>query len=129
VRCLAYEAADAGLLTPDLGVGIRRIKGAMRHRVKIGNWLTAEQGKDVLQVLIEGVCLESDGDYGNAGKPTAGFPNVSQPWKSLRDSPTSHNPEAANVNLAAVFPFLETPACLIYGVQFRPPDWSKTRRL
>ncbi len=28
VRRLAYEAADNGLLSPDLGAGIRRVKGA-----------------------------------------------------------------------------------------------------
>ena len=29
VRRLAYEASDAGLLSPDLAAGIRRVKGAM----------------------------------------------------------------------------------------------------
>jgi len=31
VRSLAYEAADAGLLSPDLAAGIRRVKGAKKH--------------------------------------------------------------------------------------------------
>src|SRR5438270_857272 len=44
VRRLAYEAADAGLLSPDLAAGIRRVKGAKKQGVRIGNWLTAEQG-------------------------------------------------------------------------------------
>ncbi len=48
VRRLAYEAADAGLLSPDLAAGIRRVKGAKKHGVRIGNWLTAEQGKSLL---------------------------------------------------------------------------------
>jgi hypothetical protein len=43
VRRLAYEAADAGLLSPDLAAGIRRVKGAKKHGVRISNWLTAEQ--------------------------------------------------------------------------------------
>jgi hypothetical protein len=30
VRCLAYEAADTGLLSPDLAAGIRRVKGAKK---------------------------------------------------------------------------------------------------
>ncbi|MGI9071306.1 MAG: tyrosine-type recombinase/integrase [Bryobacteraceae bacterium] len=51
VRRLAYEAADAGLLSPDLAAGIRRVKGAKKHGVKTGNWLTAEQGKNLLQVF------------------------------------------------------------------------------
>jgi hypothetical protein len=48
VRRLAYEAADAGLLSPDLATGIRRVKGAQRHGVRMGNWLTAELGRTLL---------------------------------------------------------------------------------
>jgi len=48
VRRLAYEAADVGLLSPDLAAGIRRVKGAKKHGVRIGNWLTAEQSKFLL---------------------------------------------------------------------------------
>ena len=49
VRRLAYEAADAGLLSPELAAGIARVKGAKRLGVRIGNWLTAEQGKALLE--------------------------------------------------------------------------------
>lgn len=49
VRRLAYEAADVGLLSPDLAAGIRRVKGAKRLGVRLGNWLTAEQAKDMLR--------------------------------------------------------------------------------
>lgn len=42
VRRLAYEAADTGLLSPELAAGIRRVKGAKRLGVRIGNWLTVE---------------------------------------------------------------------------------------
>ncbi len=31
VRRLAYEAADSGLLSPDLAAGIRRVKGTKKH--------------------------------------------------------------------------------------------------
>ncbi len=48
VRRLAYEAADCGLLSADLAAGIRRVKGARRLGVRIGNWLTAEEGKRLL---------------------------------------------------------------------------------
>ena len=41
VRRLAYEAADSGLLSPELAAGIARVKGAKRLSVRIGNWLTA----------------------------------------------------------------------------------------
>jgi site-specific recombinase XerD len=45
VRRIAYEAADAGLLSPELAAGIRRVKGVRRLGVRLGNWLTAEQGR------------------------------------------------------------------------------------
>jgi len=48
VRRLAYEAADCGLLSVDLAAGIRRVKGARRLGVRIGNWLTSEEGKRLL---------------------------------------------------------------------------------
>jgi site-specific recombinase XerD len=48
VRRLAYEASDCGLLSPDLAAGIRRVKGAKRLGFRVGNWLTAEQGKKLL---------------------------------------------------------------------------------
>ena len=51
VRRLAYEAADTGLLSPELAAGIRRVKGAKRLGIRIGNWLTAEQARDVLRGL------------------------------------------------------------------------------
>ncbi len=54
VRRLAYEAADAGLLSPELAAGIARVKGAKRLGVRIGNWLTAEQGKALLEVPFSG---------------------------------------------------------------------------
>jgi site-specific recombinase XerD len=49
VRRLAYEAADTGLLSSELAAGIARVKGAKPLGVRIGNWLTAEQGKALLQ--------------------------------------------------------------------------------
>jgi integrase len=49
VRRLAYEAADTGLLSPELAAGIRRVKGAKRIGVRLGNWLTAEQSRTLLQ--------------------------------------------------------------------------------
>jgi hypothetical protein len=45
VRRLAYEAADTGLLSPELTAGIRRVKGAKRWGVRIGNWLSVEQSR------------------------------------------------------------------------------------
>jgi integrase len=54
VHRLAYEAADSGLLSPDLAAGIRRVKGAKKLGVRVGNWLTAEQGKRLLQAFDVG---------------------------------------------------------------------------
>jgi len=48
VRRLACEAADTGLLSPDLAAGIRRVKGAKRLGVRIGNWLTVDQPTPLL---------------------------------------------------------------------------------
>src|SRR5262245_57351914 len=49
VRRLAYEAADTGLLSPELAAGIQRVKGAKRIGVRLGNWLTAEQSRALLR--------------------------------------------------------------------------------
>src|ERR671912_468590 len=48
VRRIAYEAADAGLLSPELAAGIRRVKGVRRLGVRLGNWLTPEQGRRLM---------------------------------------------------------------------------------
>ena len=50
VQRLAYEAADCGLLSADLAVGIRHVKGVKKLGVRLGNWLTAEQGQVPWQV-------------------------------------------------------------------------------
>jgi len=49
VRRLAYEAADCGLLSSDLAAGIRRVKGVKKLGVRLGNWLTAQQGQALWQ--------------------------------------------------------------------------------
>jgi integrase len=49
VRRLAYEASDTGLLSPELAAGIRRVKGAKRLGVRIGNWLTIDQSRKLLE--------------------------------------------------------------------------------
>src|SRR5277367_2157024 len=50
VRRLAYEAADAGLLSPDLAAGIRRVKGSKRQGVRLGNWLSLEESRRLIEV-------------------------------------------------------------------------------
>jgi site-specific recombinase XerD len=49
VRRLAYEASECGLLSADLAAGIRRVKGVKKLGVRLGNWLTAEQGQALWQ--------------------------------------------------------------------------------
>src|ERR1035438_3485507 len=48
VRRLAYEASDTGILSSELAAGIRRVKGAKRLGVRIGNWLTIDQARTLL---------------------------------------------------------------------------------
>ena len=42
VRRLAYEAADAGLLSPELAAGISRVKGVKQLGYRSGNWLSLD---------------------------------------------------------------------------------------
>jgi len=48
VRKLAVEAADNGLLAPDLAAGIARIKGVRSKGVRVGNWLSVQQAQTLL---------------------------------------------------------------------------------
>ncbi len=48
VRRVAYTADDAGLLSPELAAGIRRVKGVRRIGVRLGNWLTPDQRRRLL---------------------------------------------------------------------------------
>ncbi len=49
VRKLAGEAADNALLDPAIAAGIARVRGAARHGVRAGNWLTKAQAEDLLR--------------------------------------------------------------------------------
>src|ERR1022692_983351 len=48
VRKLAVEAADNGLLAPELANGITRVKGVASKGVRLGNWLTVRQAQTLL---------------------------------------------------------------------------------
>ena len=50
VRRLAYEAADTGLLSPELAAGIRRVKGAKKLGMRLGNWLTMDEARSFWQL-------------------------------------------------------------------------------
>ena len=49
VRRLAHEAADAGLLSPELAAAISRVKGVKQLGFRSGNWLSATQSSEVLE--------------------------------------------------------------------------------
>jgi integrase len=48
VRKLAVEAADNGLLAPELAAGITRIKGVTMKGVRLRNWLSVQQAQALL---------------------------------------------------------------------------------
>ena len=62
VRRLAHEAADAGLLSPELAAGISRVKGVKQLGFRSGNWLSAEQSFEVLQ-RADGDDMRAKRDY------------------------------------------------------------------
>jgi site-specific recombinase XerD len=62
VRRLANEAADAGLLSPELAAGISRVKGVKQLGFRVGNWLSAEQCSEVLRSAF-GTSMWAKRDY------------------------------------------------------------------
>jgi integrase len=50
VRRLAYEAADCGLLSPELAAGIRQVKGVRKLGTRLGNWLTQREASILWQL-------------------------------------------------------------------------------
>jgi integrase len=61
VRRLAYEAADAGLLSPELAAGIGRVKGVKQLGFRSGNWLSLDQSSEILShALGEGLRAKTD---------------------------------------------------------------------
>ena len=49
VRRLACEAADSGLLSPELAAGIRRVEGVKQLGCRVGNWLNRDQARLLLE--------------------------------------------------------------------------------
>lgn len=48
IRRLAAEAADNGLMAPELAAGVGRVKGVKREGIRTGNWLTAHQAEKLI---------------------------------------------------------------------------------
>lgn len=57
------EAADSGLLSPELAAGIRRVKGVKQLGSRLGNWLSSDQAKLLLETA-DGEDLRSIRDLG-----------------------------------------------------------------
>jgi site-specific recombinase XerD len=62
VRRLAHEAADSGLLSPELAAGISRVKGVKQLGFRSRNWLSPEQSSEVLK-RARGDSMRAKRDY------------------------------------------------------------------
>jgi integrase len=61
VRRLAYEATDAGLLSPELAACIGRVNGVKQLGFRSGNWLSLDQSSEILShALGEGLGAKRD---------------------------------------------------------------------
>jgi site-specific recombinase XerD len=49
VRKLVAEAADNGIIAPELAAGIARVRGVGRRGVRLGNWLDRRQAERLIQ--------------------------------------------------------------------------------
>jgi hypothetical protein len=67
VRRLAHEAADSGLLSPELAAGISRVKGVKQLGFRSGNWLSAQQSSEVMKHA-----------YGDNMRPESGLRRTDQ---------------------------------------------------
>ena len=93
VRRIAYQAADAGLLSPELAAGIRRVKGIHRIGVRLGNWLTPEQRR------VHARQRQREGDQAQQPRPiTASGASRRSHAQNAKQPAISKN--AARVNMA-----------------------------
>jgi len=56
IRRLADESAESGWLSPELAIGIRRVKGVKRLGRKSGNWLTRNQEQELGDLQLQTRC-------------------------------------------------------------------------
>jgi integrase len=54
---LADEAAEISMLSLELAIGIRRVKGVKRLGTGTGNWLSTDQAQDLLNAIPRGTIL------------------------------------------------------------------------
>ena len=53
IRRLADEATESGWLSPELAIGVRRVKGVKRLGRRIGNWLTGDQAQELVNAVSQ----------------------------------------------------------------------------
>jgi integrase len=51
IRRLADESAESGWLSPEMSIGIRRVKGVKLLGRRIGNWLSADQAQRLVSTV------------------------------------------------------------------------------
>jgi hypothetical protein len=87
IRKLALEAADNGLMAPELAAGISRVKGAKRLGVRTGNWLNKEQAEALIN-SPDTSTLKGKRDRGRFGAdPTESWPRFHHNDGALPGSP------------------------------------------
>ena len=96
IRKLAAEAADNGLLAPELAAGISRVKSVKSTGIRVGNWLSLRQA----QALLSAPDI-SDGEGACATAPSSPFFSAAgfddRKWRRSR-SRTSSSAMAAGAS-------------------------------
>jgi hypothetical protein len=79
IRKLAGEAADNGLLAPELAQGISRVKSVKSTGIRVGNWLSQRQAQALLAGRVRGRCLVWPGSGSGPGSVlTLSFGHIGQ---------------------------------------------------
>ena len=70
IRKLAAEAADNGLLAPELAQGISRVKSVKSTGIRVGNWLSQRQAQALLSApdIIDGSRAARSRDPGRSSR-------------------------------------------------------------
>ena len=105
VRRLACEAADSGLLSPELAAGIRRVEGVKQLGCRVGNWLNRDQARLLLEkadgeslrctrdVAMISILFDADSDAPNSWllkrKTSKSDRGTGQSWISSERAATS----------------------------------------
>jgi hypothetical protein len=111
IRRLADESAESGWLSPELAIGIPRVKGVKRLGRKMGNWLTRNQAQ----------CRVRQGNCRRGCKRLAGRKStLLAPWENRRSIRTPLGDRDAGVLRGVGERFLFVKAAA--GLEFRVVD-------